>query len=216
MSIVSDLSHAASALLEWASTLALNIISFFGYPGIAFLMMVESTAVPFPSEAVMPFGGFLAAQGELSFWIVVFSGTAGSLVGAWIGYAMGYYGGRPFIDHFGKFVLLDHKDLVWTENWFAKYGDKTIFIARLVPVVRQLISIPAGMAKMNFLKFSIYTTAGAFIWVTILSYAGFALGERWEELGSVTSKFSIVIIVVLVVAGGYVAWKHLRRFKDYW
>ena len=126
---------------------AVQITDFLGYTGICFLMALESMVVPLPSELVMPFAGFLVHQGRFSFTGALIAATLGSLIGSLISYAMGYYGGEIFVKKIGRYLLLDEKDLEWSEKWFAKRGEATIFFARFVPVVRHLISIPAGLAK---------------------------------------------------------------------
>lgn len=190
---------------------ATAVISFLGYPGIVLLMALESTAAPVPSELVMPFAGFLVAQGRFDFWLVVLAGTAGSLLGSLLSYGMGYYGGRPLVEKYGKWVLLSRHDLTWTERWFRKRGEVTIFVSRFVPVVRHLISIPAGAAKMNVWRFGTYTAAGAFGWMLILTYAGFKLGEHWQQVHDATRNISYAVVILLILVGGYVAWRHVKR-----
>src|SRR3989344_9038650 len=152
-------------------------MSIGGYFGLFILMALESMIAPVPSEVVMPFAGYLVLQGRFDFWIVLLVSGLGSIFGSVLSYYIGFYGGRPFVLRYGKYLLLDKEHLEWTENWFRKQGNKTIFISRFIPVVRHLISIPAGIAKMAIHKFVIYTFLGATIWNFILLYAGFKLGE---------------------------------------
>ncbi|MDX1920175.1 MAG: DedA family protein, partial [Candidatus Caenarcaniphilales bacterium] len=157
-----------------------NIISQTGYLGICFFMILESMIFPIPSEAVMPFAGFLAAQGKFTMWGVAIASSIGSLIGSGASYAIGLYGGRPFIEKYGKYFLLDHHHLDLTERFFDKYGNQAIIISRFVPVIRHLISIPAGMAKMNFKKFMLDTFLGASGWNMILAWLGYTLHGNWD------------------------------------
>ena len=160
-------------MLEPLINLFTDIISTGGYAGIAILMALESMVAPVPSEAVMPFAGMLWFSGQMSFWLILIFSTLGSIIGSLISYYMGLYGGRPLITKYGKYLLLNEHDLAITERFFKRFGDKTIFISRFVPVVRHLISIPAGTGKMNLVKFIFYTTLGAGLWNAILTYLGY-------------------------------------------
>src|SRR3989339_804306 len=157
-----------SQILGYIGNLAITIISALGYPGLFFLMILESMVFPLPSELVMPFAGFLVYQGKLNLGLVIFFSSLGSLTGSLLSYAMGKFGGKKFISKYGKWFLLDESDLQKTEHWFSKRGEWTILIGRFVPVVRHLISLPAGMGKMNLKKFCIYTIIGATFWNAIL------------------------------------------------
>jgi len=187
------------AILDWIA----NTILFFGYPGIAFLMMLESMIFPLPSEAVLPFAGYLVSLGQLNLWFVALAATAGSMVGSWIGYEMGRYGGRPFLNRWGKYLLLNEQHLDWTENWFKRYGERTIFFSRLVPVVRHFISIPAGASRMKKPRFFAYTFSGAFVWNLFLTWCGVLLGNQWVKVGEYSQPFEVIVIIVIV---GLVAW----------
>ncbi|NTW32816.1 MAG: DedA family protein, partial [Bacteroidetes bacterium] len=162
-------------ITEFLVPIITAFIGSIGYAGIFILMVLESMVAPVPSEAVMPFAGMLISKGEFTFAGVLFFSTFGSIVGSVISYYIGYYGGRPLVDRFGKYLLLDHHHLDLTEKYFQKKGDITIFICRFIPVVRHLISIPAGMGKMNIIKFSVYTIIGAGIWNAFLTYVGIIL-----------------------------------------
>src|SRR3989344_2465633 len=128
-------------------------ISTGGYFGVFVLMALESMIAPVPSEVVMPFAGYLALQGQFNFWLVLLASSLGSIFGSFLSYYIGFYGGRPLVLKFGRYLLVEEEHLEWTEKWFRKQGDKTIFISRFVPVVRHLISIPAGIAKMPMRRF---------------------------------------------------------------
>ena len=202
-------------IIAWLSSFATSMIATLGYPGVFFLMMLESMIVPIPSELVMPFAGYLAGTGELSlFWIVVASAIC-SIVGSLLSYAMGFYGGRSLVARWGKYLLLDDHDLRWTEKWFKRRGEWTIFVSRFIPVVRHLISIPAGIGKMKLGRFAILTVFGATIWNAILAYAGFLLGQRWEAVRGTMEYISVPVAALLVVAGCYVIYRHAaRHFKN--
>ena len=194
-------------ITEWIATNAVAFISLTSYPGIFLLMVLESMVFPVPSEAVMPFAGFLIVDGQLSFPGVIIASTLGSIVGSLASFAIGYYGGRPFINKFGKYLLLDMHDLEITERFFSKSGELTIFIARFVPVIRHLISIPAGLGKMNLWKFIIYTILGAGLWNSFLAYVGYKLKENWAEVMKYSHTIDIVVVAVLGLAFLYYAYK---------
>ncbi len=177
-----------------------SLISSEGYFFVFFLMVLESTALPVPSEAIMPFAGFLVFTGQFSFWLVILFSTLGSILGSLLSYYIGYWGGRPFIEKYGKYFLLKQDDLTKTENFFAKHGEKTIFISRFIPVVRHLISLPAGAAKMNVFKFSLYTILGAAIWHTFLSWVGFALKQNWQKIEQFTGFLDYFFLVAIIAS----------------
>lgn len=184
-----------------------SLISAAGYAGVFFLMVLESMVTPVPSEAVMPFAGVLWFLGEMSFWPIVVWSTLGSIVGSALSYYIGLYGGRPLLQKYGKYVLLNEHDLAYTERFFANYGDKTIFISRFIPVVRHLISIPAGMGKMNIYKFIFYTALGAGLWNAFLAYAGYYLGSNWTEIRRYSEVIDVIMIVVIVALAVFYFYK---------
>ena len=188
-----------------------NWIGISGYAGLVTLMALESMVAPLPSEAVMPFAGFLIFEGKFSFHEVIFFSVLGSIIGSVISYYAGLYGGRPFVDRFGKYFLLDTHDLEVTEKFFTKYGDKTIFFSRFIPVVRHLISIPAGIGEMKIGKFLIYTAIGAGLWNSFLAYAGFRLKSHWETIRHYSQIMDIVVAALLLLGIGYFVYRHLKR-----
>ncbi|DAC73145.1 MAG TPA: DedA family protein [Thermoplasmata archaeon] len=192
---------------------ALSTISLLGYAGIFFLMMLESMVVPVPSEFVMPFAGFLVAQGSFNFIFVIIASTLGSITGSLIFYYIGKTGGHRLVEKYGKYVLVDTEDIKKTEEWFNKRGELTVFIARLVPVVRHLISLIAGIGKMNVKKFTVYTILGATIWNAILTYLGFLLGQHWDEVSQYLEGLDIVIIILIIIGCLYFVYRHLARAK---
>ena len=184
-----------------------------GYLGVFVLMTMESMVFPVPSEAVMPFTGFLWFQGKMAFVAIFFASTIGSIVGSLFSYYIGKYGGKPFINKFGKYLLLNEHHLTQTEQFFQKYGEKTIFISRFIPIVRHLISLPAGVGKMNIYKFSLYTVAGASIWNAFLAYLGYQLGSRWEIIRKYSEVLDIIVITCIVLAAGYFIFKARKKLS---
>jgi len=163
-------------LVQWL----LDTIGAMGYPGILLLMAMESSIIPVPSELVMPPAGYLAYQGKMSLTVAILCGTAGSLIGAYANYFVSHYLGRPLILKYGKYVLIPPDKFERVERFFLKHGEISTFIGRLLPVIRHLISIPAGVAGMNHFKFTLFTLLGAGIWCTILTLIGYAIGENQQ------------------------------------
>jgi membrane protein DedA with SNARE-associated domain len=188
-------------------------IGVSGYIGLLILMALESMVAPLPSEAVMPFAGFLIFEGRFSFHEVILFSVAGSIVGSVISYYVGLYGGRPFVTHFGKYLLLNTHDLELTEKFFNKYGEKTIFFSRFIPVVRHLISIPAGIGEMKLGKFVLYTAIGAGLWNSFLAYAGFRLKSHWDTLRHYSQIMDIVVVLLLLIGIGYFIYRHIKRLS---
>jgi membrane protein DedA with SNARE-associated domain len=187
-----------------------NFIDTTGYASVTLLMMLESMVAPVPSEAVMPFAGFLVASGRFTLWGLAVASTVGSIAGSWLSYIIGYYGGRPVINKYGKYLLLNQHDLAITERFFANYGSPAIFVARFIPVIRHLISIPAGIGRMKWLPFTVYTTAGAAFWNTFLAWLGYHLRSHWEVIHQYSQPIDIVMLVLLLAAVGYFVRSHLK------
>ena len=196
--------------VELISGAAIFVISTIGYAGVFFLMALESMITPIPSELVMPFAGFLVSTGQFDLLLVVLAGAFGSLLRSLISYYAGMLLGRPLLLKYGKLLLLKESHLEITEKWFNKHGSKAIFIGRLIPVVRHLISIPAGFARMNVLRFSVFTFAGALLWCIILVYAGIVLRQNWYVILNYTEIIDIFITIGIVVA---VIFFYLRYVK---
>ena len=188
-----------------------KIIETVGYFGIFVLMTLESMVAPVPSEGVMPFAGFLVTQGKFSMIAVIIASSIGSIVGSLISYYMGAYGGKPLVLKYGKYLLLDKHHLEITERFFEKYGEKTIFFCRFIPVVRHFISIPAGVGRMKLPKFCIYTLVGATMWNAFLAYTGVWLGERWELVHKCTKYLDILVVLVAVGFIGHLVYKHMKN-----
>ncbi|MEK7432327.1 MAG: DedA family protein [Cyanobacteriota bacterium] len=175
------------------------IIENIGYTGVFLLMILESMIAPLPSEAVMPFAGFLIHEGKMTWAGVAFASTLGSLVGSLVSYYLGLFGGKPLILKFGKYLFLDVHHLELTEKFFAKNGEIAVFISRFIPVVRHFISIPAGVGKMNIVKFITYTAIGACGWNVFLTWVGYLMKENWEQIHHYTKYGDIIVISVTLV-----------------
>jgi membrane protein DedA with SNARE-associated domain len=170
-------------------------IGALGYPGIFILMAMESSLIPVPSELVMPPAGYLAQQGLMNPWLIISAGTLGSLAGAYANYYGAHYFGRPLILRYGKYILVPPDKFHRIERFFLRHGEISTFIGRLIPVVRHLISIPAGLYGMNHLRFSMYTLLGAFIWCSILTWIGYLIGQN-QDLIMAYSKQAVIWAVV--------------------
>lgn len=208
MSILSD-------ILAIAGQFMLSTISYFGYFGIFSLMVLESMVFPVPSEFVMPFAGFLASQGQFNIVLVIVFSSLGSIVGSLLSYYIGKRWGIKLIESYGKYVLVDIDDLKKTQEWFDKRGELTIFFSRLIPVVRHLISIVAGVGKMNIKKFSLYTIAGATIWNSFLAYLGYVLGQNWENVSRYSEEIDIIVVIALILGVTYFVYRHITKRKKY-
>jgi len=179
-----------------------NIISTLGYPGVALSVFIESFFAPIPSEIILPFSGFVASQGALNIYLVIAIATLAAYLGTLPFYFIGLWGEKfvfKFLDKYGKYLFIQKDDVDWVFSLFDKHGKKIVLIGRLIPIVRTLISFPAGVAKMNFTVFSIYTLVGSLVWNTILTSAGFFLGDSWELVSSYIAKYEKGILVVLVL-----------------
>ena len=176
-----------------------NTIGAMGYTGIFLLMAMESSVIPVPSELVMPPAGYLAQQGQMNIWVAILMGTAGSLVGAYANYFAAHYLGRPLLLKYGKYVWITEEKFAKVEQYFRDHGEISTFIGRLLPVVRHLISLPAGLAGMNHVKFSLYTLAGAGIWVTILTWIGYVIGANQELIMQYSHQALIGVVFVSAV-----------------
>jgi membrane protein DedA with SNARE-associated domain len=197
------------AVVQWATVL----IGDWGLPAVFFLMLLESACIPVPSEAIMPFAGFAVSEGDMTLLGITFAGVLGNLVGSWIAYWVGLYGGRPFIDKWGKYVLLRHHHVELAERWFEKYGPIAVFFSRCLPIVRTFISLPAGIARMPFWKFTLYTVLGCIPWVFFLGWVGVRLGEHWEDIRAYLhyADYVVVAAIVIVIVWAWLRWRKKRR-----
>lgn len=205
-------------MLEFLAHYIIKLIETTSYAGIFVLMTAESALIPIPSEITMPFSGFLASKGNLSLAAVIIVGTIANLVGSYIAYLLGYFIEETIIlkaiKKYGRFILISEEEYQKANKWFEKYGDKIIFISRLLPGIRTVISLPAGVFRMDIKKFTLYTLLGCLIWSAFLAYVGYALGENWMALEGYFRKFEIVIGVVLIIAIGWYLNKHLKIIKS--
>jgi len=191
-------------ITELITEIAVKILETTTYAGAFFLMALESMIAPVPSEAVMPFVGFLVVDGKWSLWLAVLATSLGSLAGSLASYWMGYYGGKPLVLKVGRYLLLNRRDLEWTERYFnQRQGIYTIFVARFIPVVRHFISIPAGMGKMPLIPFLLVSTIGATMWNCFLLYLGMRLREHWTVVQKYSHQVDIVIVAAAVIGIGW-------------
>jgi membrane protein DedA with SNARE-associated domain len=204
----STLSATVEFLATWTTVFCVwlaETVLALGYPGIVFLMAVESSLVPFPSEIVMPPAGYLIHKGEMGWFLVILSGVAGSMLGALFNYYLAYYFGRPFFLKFGKYFFLNQSHLEKAERFFASHGEITTFVGRLIPVVRQLISLPAGVSRMPVGKFCLFTALGAGIWVSVLTAVGWVVGRNADLLHSTLRNATLwALAFALALVVGYV------------
>jgi membrane protein DedA with SNARE-associated domain len=183
-----------------------------GYAGIFLLMTLESMVAPIPSELVMPFAGFLIFTGQFGLVPVVVASTLGSIMGSLLSYGMGMLG-KPVVLRYGRYLLLNVHHLEWTEKFFLRHGGKTIFISRFIPVVRHLISIPAGLARMPLIPFILYTAVGATLWNVFLTYLGFRLKQNWPIIQKYTHILDYFVVAGLIGAALYLVWKFKQARK---
>jgi membrane protein DedA with SNARE-associated domain len=194
-------------LISWLVT----TIGALGYPGIFLLMAMESSVIPVPSELIMPPAGYLAQQGQMNMAVAILCGTLGSLAGAYANYFAAHYLGRPLILKYGKYVWITEEKFAKVEQYFKDHGEISTFIGRLLPVVRHLISLPAGLAGMNHVKFSLYTLAGAGIWVTVLTFIGYFIGANQELIMQYSHQALIGVVIVSAALVAVYVWNHRRK-----
>ena len=191
------------------SAFIISVISTGGYLGIVLLMAIESACIPLPSEIIMPFSGYLVYVGRFKLLWVATMGALGCNLGSAVAYAVGYYGGRPLVEKYGSYILLSRHELDWTERFFARYGNSTVFVSRLLPVIRTFIALPAGVARMNQVKFHFYTFIGSWPWCLGLAYVGMKLGQRWDtdpRLRIWFHRFDAVILAAILISIVVFVW----------
>ena len=195
---------------------ARDAVTTLGYPGIFAAMVVECLFPPVPSEVVLPLAGFEVDAGDLSFVLVVLSATLGSVAGALILYAIGRYGGRPAVERWGRVLRVGPADLARAERWFERWGDWVVLFSRLVPLVRSVVSVPAGTMRMSVPRFTVLTAIGSLVWNVLLVRAGSQLGANWNEVTGLVEAYSLVIrvaVVLAVVACAWWAWRRVARAR---
>jgi membrane protein DedA with SNARE-associated domain len=191
-------------------TFVINTLHSLGYLGIVLLMAIESACIPLPSEVIMPFSGFLVAQGTFTLWGAALAGAVGCTIGSAVAYGVGALGGRPLALRYGKFVLLSAHDIDVADRWFDRFGEATVFFARLMPLVRTFISLPAGIAKMPFVRFLAYSFVGSLIWSAFLAYIGLQLGNHWDQLKPIFQKFDVLFAVLIIALLVLYIYRHTR------
>lgn len=201
-------------LLEFLALTVTNVINKLGYFGIALGMFLESACIPIPSELVLPLGGFMVSEGRLTLLGANIAVLVGSLLGSILAYAVGYYGGRPFILNYGKYLFISKDSFYKAEKTFNKYGIGAVFFGRLLPVIRTFISLPAGIAKMNFGKFMAYSLLGMLPWNFLLIFLGYKFGESYEVIvRPLFKKFEHIVIIAIVVSVILAVVWYVRKAK---
>jgi len=201
------------AVLDFVS----NTYNLIGWTGVVVMMAIESACIPLPSEIIMPLAGWMLIK-EKSLTVVYIGaagayGALGNTIGSALAYGIGMWGGRPFLEKYGRYILISRHDLDLADRWFYRWGSWSVFVSRLMPVVRTFISLPAGVAKMPFLKFLFYTFIGSFIWSVGLAYGGYLLGEHWEQIRAIMRPFDPFIIAVVVIFIALYIYRHIRHAK---
>ena len=194
-----------------------HVYQILGWPGVVLLMAIESACIPLPSEIIMPLSGWmLVADKGLGVEYVALAGlcgAVGNVIGSVVAYWVGARGGRPFLHRYGKYVLVSHHDIEVADRWFDRYGDRIVFLSRLLPAVRTFISFPAGIARMKMGKFLLYSFLGSFPWSVGLAYGGYLLRQNWERIREVMRPFDIPILVIFLALVAFFVWRRLRSIK---
>ena len=200
-------------ILTILSLFIISVITRMGYLGIVLLMAIESACIPLPSEVIMPFSGYLVWSGVFNLWLVALMGAIGCVVGSLVAYFAGMWGGRAFVEKYGRFILISHHDLDLADAWFARHGDITVFTARLLPIIRTFIAFPAGVSKMRMLPFITYTFTGSYIWCLALALIGKHMGEHWASIRVYFHKFDLLIGIIIVSGLAWYIKRHLGHLK---
>lgn len=200
-------------ILGGLASLITGTISTLGYGGIVLMMAIESACVPLPSEVIMPFSGSLVASGRFGLNMVAIAGAIGCLLGSYIAYFAGAYGGRRLLERYGRWVLIAPHEIEVADRFFEKWGSPAVFFSRLLPVVRTFIAFPAGVAGMRLLPFTIYTLVGSYIWCLVLAYAGLKLGQHWQELAPYFHRFDTAIGLLLALGLGLLLYNRIEGLR---
>lgn len=190
-----------------------HIITAGGYFGIFFLNLISNLAIPIPSEVILPFSGFLVSQGKFNLFIVIIISVLGALSGSSILYAIGYFGGRPLIEKYGKYILIKKRDLDRGDQFFQRYGDASNFIGRLLPIIRSFISFPVGVARMSFKKFIFFAFLATLLWNSLLTYLGYSLAQNWDKLAPIFHKFDYFFLALIVLVLAWFIYRHRSGWK---
>ncbi len=188
-----------------------DTVAQWGYLGIVVMMAIESANIPLPSEAIMPAAGILVQQGKMNLHLAALAGAVGCLVGSVPSYLLGLYGGRPFLEKYGRWLLLKERDLEVAENWVNKYGDVIFFICRMLPIIRTFISFPAGVLRAHFAMFCLFTFVGSLIWCYFLTYVGIKFGENMQLFTDIWHKFDLAIAIIVAAGISYYLYHHIVR-----
>jgi membrane protein DedA with SNARE-associated domain len=203
------LASITDKVVEPIVDVATEFIGSAGVVAVFLLMTLESACIPVPSEAIMLFAGFSVSKGELTLFGIVAAGVLGNLVGSWIAYAVGYYGRLDLLEK-NKLIHISPKHLKWADDWFARYGNWTVFFSRMLPIVRTFISLPAGVAKMPFWRFTAYTLAGCIPWVLALALVGEAVGDNWEDWRHKLGYLDYVVLAAIIAGVVYLIVRRRR------
>jgi membrane protein DedA with SNARE-associated domain len=201
-------------ILAALSAFIISVISSMGYSGIVLLMAIESACIPLPSEVIMPFSGYLVSQGRFNLWWVATAGAIGCNLGSVVAYELGYFGGRPLVERFGRWIWISRHELELADRFFGRYGNLAVFISRLLPVIRTFIALPAGVARMPRIPFHIYTFLGSWPWCLGLAYVGQVLGEQWDKDPRLKEWFHRLDAVIAVVLLAGIIWFVWSRWKN--
>ncbi len=197
-------------LISALSALIIAAISALGYGGVVLMMAVESACIPLPSEIIMPFSGYLAATGRFGLNMVAIAGAVGCLLGSYAAYFAGSWGGRPFIERYGRYLLIAEHELEIADRFFARWGSHTVFWGRMLPVVRTFIAFPAGVSRMKLAPFTIYTLLWSYVWCLALAYVGMKLGQHWKDLAPYFHRFDALIAIVLIIGAAAVIYNRVK------
>jgi membrane protein DedA with SNARE-associated domain len=189
---------------------ATDFIDSVGVLGVFILMLLESACIPIPSEATMLFAGFNVSEGDMTLFGIVAAGVAGNLVGSWVAYAAGYYGRIELLDQ-NRLIHINRKHLEWADSWFQRHGDATVFFTRMLPIIRTFISLPAGVARMPFWRFTAFTVAGCVPWVLALAIIGREVGDNWEDWRAHLHYLDYAVIAAVVAGIAYLVWRRRRK-----
>jgi len=195
-----------------------QVLQTIGWPGVVAIMTLESANIPIPSEVTMPLAGWMLvqAQGGTAWQAFLLGGLFGALgctIGSVLSYWLGAWGGRPLLKRYGRWIMVSEEDLDKADHWFARWGDWAAFVSRLLPIVRTFISFPAGVTKMNFPRFVVFTFVGSFIWCALLALGGYFLGSNWETLRAAMRPFDIPIAIAILAGVGYYIYHHVKKGK---
>ena len=210
LSLAAPAGSVTDAILDPIVNAATDFIDAVGVVGVFILMTLESACIPVPSEAIMLFAGFAVSEGEMTMFGIIAAGVLGNVVGSWIAYAAGFYGRIELLDQ-NRFIHINRKHLDWADSWFQRHGDATVFFSRMLPIIRTFISLPAGVAKMPFWRFTWLTTLGCIPWVTLLAFIGREVGDNWEEWRDKLHYFDYAVIAIAI--GGLI-YLLIRRRRD--